>query len=79
MRVLVVEDDQRLALLLARGLHAEGFTVDVAHDDQDGLWRAQEGAHDVIVLDILLPGLNGYRVCQELRAKQVRTQEQTTI
>ncbi|XVV05871.1 response regulator transcription factor [Actinosynnema sp. CA-248983] len=73
MRVLVVEDDRRLAELLARGLTAEGFVVDVERDGVAGLWRAREGAHDVIVLDIMLPGLNGYRVCAELRAAGVWT------
>jgi DNA-binding response OmpR family regulator len=73
MRVLVVEDDRRLAQLLFRGLSADGFAVDVVHDGQDGLWHALERVHDVIVLDILLPGLNGYRVCRQLRDKQVWT------
>ncbi|HEV2778392.1 MAG TPA: response regulator transcription factor [Actinophytocola sp.] len=73
MRVLVVEDDRRLARLLTRGLLAEGFAVDVAHDGREGLWRAAEGAYDVIVLDILLPGLDGYRVCTALRDRQVWT------
>jgi DNA-binding response OmpR family regulator len=73
MRVLVVEDDRRLARLLTRGLLAEGFAVDVAHDGREGLWRATEGGYDVVVLDILLPGLDGYRVCTTLRDKQIWT------
>ncbi|MGY1453151.1 response regulator transcription factor [Streptomyces sp. SS8] len=68
MRVLIVEDEKRLALSLARGLTAEGFAVDVAHDGRDGLHRATEGSYDLIVLDIMLPGMNGYRVCSALRA-----------
>ncbi|MCG3040890.1 response regulator transcription factor [Streptomyces fenghuangensis] len=68
MRVLIVEDEKRLALSLARGLTAEGFAVDVAHDGMDGLHRATEGSYDLIVLDIMLPGMNGYRVCSALRA-----------
>ncbi|MBA0051623.1 response regulator transcription factor [Streptomyces sp. AJS327] len=68
MRVLIVEDERRLALSLAKGLTAEGFAVDVAHDGVDGLHRATEGAYDLIVLDIMLPGMNGYRVCGALRA-----------
>ncbi|WP_055493207.1 response regulator transcription factor [Streptomyces sp. TP-A0356] len=68
MRVLVVEDEKRLAAALQRGLTAEGFTVDVAHDGNQGLWLALEHGYDVIVLDIMLPGLNGYRVCARLRA-----------
>ncbi|QFZ18258.1 response regulator transcription factor [Saccharothrix syringae] len=73
MRVLVVEDDRRLAGLLVRGLVAEGFVVDVEHDGRDGLWRASEHAYDVIVLDVMLPGMNGYRVCAHLRAAEVWT------
>ncbi|KOX25914.1 transcriptional regulator [Saccharothrix sp. NRRL B-16348] len=68
MRVLVVEDDRRMAGLLVRGLTAENFVVDVEHDGRDGLWRATEHAYDVIVLDVMLPGLNGYRVCAQLRS-----------
>lgn len=67
MRVLVIEDEVRLARAVQRGLEAEGFAVDVALDGTDGLWRAQEDAYDVIVLDIMLPGMNGYRVCSALR------------
>jgi DNA-binding response OmpR family regulator len=68
MRLLIVEDERRLAVSLARGLTAEGFAVDVEHDGLDGLHRASEGAYDLIVLDIMLPGMNGYRVCSALRA-----------
>ena len=69
MRVLVVEDEVSIAEALATGLQAEGFDVDVVHDGNDGLWRARETAYAAIVLDILLPGLNGYRVCRQLRAE----------
>ncbi|GAA0660674.1 response regulator transcription factor [Kitasatospora atroaurantiaca] len=68
MRLLVVEDEKRLAVALQRGLRAEGFAVDLAHDGNEGLWLASEHDYDVIVLDIMLPGLNGYRVCSRLRA-----------
>jgi DNA-binding response OmpR family regulator len=68
MRLLIVEDEKRLALSLAKGLTAEGFAVDVAHDGREGLHRATEGAYDLVILDIMLPGLNGYRVCAALRA-----------
>jgi DNA-binding response OmpR family regulator len=67
MRILVVEDEKRLATALKRGLGEEGFAVDVAFDGSEGLWMAQEGAYDAIVLDIMLPGLNGFKVCAQLR------------
>jgi two-component system OmpR family response regulator len=67
MRVLVVEDDKRLASAVKRGLEAEGYAVDLAFDGTDGKWLATEQDYDAIVLDIMLPGLNGYRVCEDLR------------
>jgi len=63
----VVEDDEHLGRSIKRGLGAEGFATDLALDGVDGLWRAREGDYDVVVLDIMLPGLNGYQVCAELR------------
>ena len=73
MRVLVVEDDPGLAAGLHAGLEAEGFAVDVAADGLDGLWMAREHPYDAIVLDLMLPRLNGFRVCAELRAGGVWT------
>jgi DNA-binding response OmpR family regulator len=73
VRVLVVEDEVHLANVVARGLTAEGFTVEVTHDGLDGLWRARERQYGAIVLDILLPGMNGYEVCRTLRAEGVWT------
>lgn len=73
MRVLVVEDEERLAGSLRRGLEADGFAVDVALNGTDGLWLAQENAYDAIVLDVMLPGLNGFQVCQRLRDGDVWT------
>ncbi|OUC99808.1 response regulator transcription factor [Streptosporangium minutum] len=67
MRVLLVEDEKRLADLLKGGLAGEGFAVDVAHDGRDGLWMASENVYDVIVLDVMLPRMNGYTVCAKLR------------
>jgi DNA-binding response OmpR family regulator len=67
MRVLVVEDERRLAAAVKRGLEAEGFVVDLAHDGVTGLHMAREGAYDSVVLDIMLPGMSGYKVCQALR------------
>jgi two-component system OmpR family response regulator len=67
VRVLVVEDEQRLAAALARGLEAEGFATDVAFDGTEGLWLATENRYDAIVLDIMLPGVNGFQICRKLR------------
>ena len=67
MKLLLVEDDKKIATAVKRGLEAEGFTVDVSFDGDDGFWRASEGAYDLIVLDIMLPGRSGYRVCGDLR------------
>jgi two-component system OmpR family response regulator len=67
MRLLVVEDEARLAEGLKRGLEAEGFAVDVAANGTDGLWLARENRYAAILLDIMLPGLNGYLVCRALR------------
>jgi DNA-binding response OmpR family regulator len=73
MRVLVVEDEVALAEGIRRGLEAEGFATDVAHDGTDGLTMALEHDYDAIVLDIMLPGLNGYRVCAAIREAEVWT------
>ena len=68
--MLVVEDERRLASAVRRGLTAEGFVVDVAHDGVDGLHLAREGEYDAVVLDLMLPGLSGYQVCERLRAER---------
>ncbi|HSV37357.1 MAG TPA: response regulator transcription factor [Nocardioidaceae bacterium] len=67
MKILVVEDDKRIAAMVKRGLHAEGFSVEVSNDGQDGLWRATEYRYDLLVLDLMLPGVNGVEVCRKLR------------
>ena len=67
MRLLVVEDEKKLAASLKRGLEADGFAVDVALDGTDGKWMATEHEYDAIVLDIMLPGINGFKLCGELR------------
>lgn len=67
MKLLLVEDDRKIATTVKRGLEAEGFTVDVAFDGLDGLWMAQEGSFEAIVLDIMLPSRNGYQICRDLR------------
>ena len=73
MKILLVEDDIKIATVVKRGLDAEGFTVDVAFDGVDGLWLATEGSYDLILLDIMLPGRNGFQVCADLRARKVWT------
>ena len=73
MRVLVVEDETSIADALAIGLRAEGFDVDIADNGTDGLWRARETAYAAIILDILLPGMNGFKVCRTLRDEGVWT------
>jgi DNA-binding response OmpR family regulator len=73
MRVLVVDDEAALIETLREALVGEGFAVDVARDGVDGLWAATEHAYDVVVLDIMLPGLNGYEVCRKLRDRQIWT------
>jgi len=73
VKLLLVDDDARLANALRRGLTAEGFSVEIAADGPEGLWRVREGGYDLVLLDIMLPGANGYAVCAELRRSGVRT------
>ncbi len=68
MRVLIVEDEPSMANSLRSGLESEGYIVDVAHDGIDGLWRATEFSYDAMVLDLMLPGMNGFVVARQLRA-----------
>lgn len=70
MRILLVDDEVRLADGIRRGLEAEGMVVDVVHNGVDGLARARDGDYDAIVLDVMMPGMSGYRVCQALRAEE---------
>ncbi|MBA1199849.1 heavy metal response regulator transcription factor [Pseudomonas shirazensis] len=70
MRVLIVEDEEKTADYLHRGLSEQGFTVDVARDGTDGLHLALHSDYDVIVLDVMLPGLDGYGVLRGLRARK---------
>ena len=67
MKLLLVEDDKKIATAVKRGLEAEGFAVEVSFDGDDGFWKATENSYDLIVLDIMLPGRNGFRVCADLR------------
>ena len=73
MRVLVVEDEPRMAKAIALGLEDNGFAVDVASNGDEGYTQARFGDYDAIVLDIMLPGLNGYKVAERLREEEVWT------
>ncbi len=71
MRVLIVEDDLRMASLVRRGLTGEGLAADVAANGEDALWLAQAHPYDAIVLDVMLPGLDGFETCRRLRGAGV--------
>jgi two-component system OmpR family response regulator len=71
MRVLVVEDEERMASLLRRALEEEGHAVDVARDGPEGVWLATENPYGAVVLDLMLPGFDGFEVCRRLRAAGV--------
>jgi two-component system OmpR family response regulator len=71
MRALVVEDELRMASLIRRGLTKEGLAVDVAKDGEDALWMAESSEYDVIVLDVMLPGIDGFETCRRLRTSGV--------
>jgi two-component system OmpR family response regulator len=71
MRVLVVEDELRMARLIRRGLVAEGLAADVASSGEDAVWMAGSHEYDAIVLDVMLPGLNGFETCRRLRSNGV--------
>jgi two-component system OmpR family response regulator len=73
MRVLMIEDEVPLAEAVGRGLRREGFEIEYAHDGLTGLDRARAGAFDAIILDILLPKMNGYKVCETLRGEGIWT------
>ncbi len=73
MRVLVIEDDDAIRSVVERGLRAEGFSVDACADGVAGLWKLLEGGYAAVVLDLLLPGMNGYTVCARARAEGVTT------
>ena len=73
MKILLVEDEQRLAAVVKDGLRAVGFEADIVSDGVIGLWAATENSYDAIVLDIMLPGLNGYDVLKKLRARKIWT------
>lgn len=70
MRILVVEDERKLATVLQRGLREHGYAVDVAHDGEEGLALAEIEPYDLLVLDVLLPKIDGIALCEHLRARQ---------
>ena len=73
MRILVVEDERKVASFLEKGLREEGYSVDVAHDGDDGLMKAMVHEYDLVILDVLMPGRSGLEVVRELRAKERST------
>ena len=73
MRLLVVEDKKALANIVGEKLESEGYSVDVVNDGEEGLYCAVSGAYDLIVLDIMLPGLDGFEVLEELQKKNVQS------
>ena len=73
MRVLLVEDDERMADTLRRGLQSENIAVDVAPSGEEALWRVDADIHSVVVLDVMLPGIDGIETCRRLRQAEVWT------
>src|SRR5436190_11213687 len=73
MRVLIVEDEMKMAGLLRRGFRNEGIAVDLAERGEDAVWMAEATDYDAVVLDVMLPGINGFEVCRRLRAEGVRS------
>lgn len=73
MRILIVEDERKIALALKKGLMQESFAVDVAYDGDEGLSFALDEQYDVMILDRMLPGMDGLAICKELRAKKITT------
>jgi two-component system OmpR family response regulator len=73
VNLLLVEDDERVRRFVVKGLESEGFTVTVAEDGPSGLAKALSGQHDVIVLDVMLPGMDGHEVCRRIRTARCGT------
>lgn len=69
MRILEIEDEPRAALMLAKGLRNEGYAVDIAHDGEDALYKIAVNTYDLILLDLVLHGQDGFSICHELRTK----------
>jgi heavy metal response regulator len=73
MRILVIEDEQKVANFIKRGLKEEGYSVDVAYDGEEGYLLAKDNEYDVIILDIMLPKMDGITLCKKLRAEKIFT------
>jgi two-component system OmpR family response regulator len=70
VRILVVEDERKMAGLLKRGLEEEGYSVDLARDGTEAVWAGTENPYDAIVLDVMLPDVDGFEVCRQLRSRE---------
>ena len=68
MRLLVVEDEPKLSRLLAEGLREQGYAVDVAADGVEGLWKIQEISYGLVILDVMIPGIDGFELLRQLRS-----------
>ena len=73
MRILIVEDEKRIADFIARGLKEEHYAVDVAYDGEEGLYLADINPYDLMIFDIMLPKQDGITICRQLRAKKINT------
>src|SRR3989344_5145148 len=73
MRIMVIEDERRLANVIKKGLVEDGFAVDLAYDGEDGQFMAEEEPFDLIVLDLMLPKIDGLTICKNLRMKSLKT------
>src|SRR5262245_17862839 len=73
MRILLVEDEPRVAQFVARGLRERSYAVDTARDGESALYQAEINDYDLVILDVMLPGKNGFEVCRELRERAIKT------
>jgi DNA-binding response OmpR family regulator len=73
MRILIVEDEKKIASFIQRGLKEQHFTVDISNDGEEGFYKAQENIYDLVVLDVMLPSKDGLSVCRDLRKKGIDT------
>lgn len=73
MRILVVEDEHRIARALKEGLEQESYAVDICYDGEEGYNSAQTGEYDLLILDVMLPGMDGFTICNKLRAEAIHT------